>query len=68
MPLQIIHTRSRSEDVDLYKILIPKDSDWEIVSELGQFGVAAAAYGRCDGVATDGSAGRDVTLKSEAGE
>jgi hypothetical protein len=25
----------RSEDVDLYKIAIPKDSDWEIMNKLG---------------------------------
>jgi hypothetical protein len=56
MPL-IMFIRSRSEDVDLYKILIPKDSDWEIVSELGQFGVAVA--GKREGA--DGSAGRDAT-------
>jgi hypothetical protein len=25
----------RSEDVDLYKIAIPKDSDWEVMNRLG---------------------------------
>ena len=55
MPL-IMYTRSRSEDVDLYKILIPKDSDWEIVSELGQFGVAAGKHERAYG-----SVGRDAS-------
>jgi hypothetical protein len=62
MPL-IMYTCSRSEDVDLYKILIPKDSDWEIVSELGQFGVAAGKR-----EVADGSAGRDAIKKSEVGE
>ena len=52
----------------MYKILIPKDSDWEIVSELGQFGVAAAAAPAGKRDVADGSAGRDATLKSEVGE
>jgi hypothetical protein len=25
----------RSEDIDLYQILIPKDNDWDIMNELG---------------------------------
>jgi len=25
----------RSEDVDLYEVLIPKDSDWDIIDMLG---------------------------------
>lgn len=25
----------RSQDVDLYEVVIPKDNDWEIMNELG---------------------------------
>ena len=55
----------RSEEVDLFKILIPKDSDWEIVSELGQFGVLTAPGKRAGGFG-DGSALR--VGRSEVGE
>ena len=30
---------SRSQDMDLYRIILPKDNDWEIMSELGQIGM-----------------------------
>lgn len=26
----------RSEDMDLYQMLVPKDNDWDIINELGQ--------------------------------
>jgi len=25
----------RSEDMDLYQIMVPKDNDWDIIHELG---------------------------------
>ncbi len=29
----------RSLDMDLYRIILSKDNDWEIISELGQIGI-----------------------------
>ena len=29
----------RSLDMDLYRIIVSKDNDWEIISELGQIGI-----------------------------
>ena len=29
----------RSLDMDLYRLIVSKDNDWEIISELGQIGI-----------------------------
>ena len=32
-------------DVDLYRIIVSKDNDWEIMSELGQIGIKLSKGG-----------------------
>lgn len=33
--MELLNIFCRSEDVDLYEILVPKDSDWDVMNELG---------------------------------
>ena len=35
----------RSLDMDLYRIILSKDNDWEIISELGQIGIKLSKGG-----------------------
>lgn len=48
--------------------MIPKDSDWEIVSELGQFGVLPAAGKRGEVIGESSAARERGILKSDVGE